>query len=341
MLTARDIGRKVLQVVEQFCGARVEQIAMSLVLANNPNHPLSNPLPCVSRLLGNGDPHQAIRDSIEQLRDTVQGELLAKHSAEVILRYTAADVYPLPATQDREGYFGDDHLCYWTTGFGDYLFLKGLAPGSYTPGSILDHTILDLGCASGRVLRHFAVNEQIPKLYGADINRNYIAFIRRYLPDKLLVFQNTIVPPLPLPDNSIDFVYGLSVFTHIHDFEEAWLLEVKRVLKPNGSAFITFHSDRTWESIRPGHFLYEYFIAKPHGVEFLNQNSTDFDQHIFEDSMPDEKIVFVMKDDPFNNTNVFCTRDYIRRMWGRFLTVTEFYSRVHGPHQDGVVLKKP
>jgi SAM-dependent methyltransferase len=43
-------------------------------------------------------------------------------------------------------------------------------------------------------------------------------------------------PPLPFAeDNSFDLVYAFSVFTHIPaEHQEAWLLEMKRILKPGG-----------------------------------------------------------------------------------------------------------
>ncbi len=53
--------------------------------------------------------------------------------------------------------------------------------------------------------------------------------------------------PLPQPDGYFDLVYGLSVFTHItYDWSD-WLLELHRVLKPDGLLLATFMGQATWE----------------------------------------------------------------------------------------------
>jgi len=313
---------------------------MGLVLVNDPQRPLSNPLPRIGELLRSGDASQALRASLELNHDTIQGEMLSALGSNEILTYAEADGFPLPATEDREGYWGDDHLSYWISGLGDFLFLNSLVTKFCNPDPRSELSVLDLGCASGRVLRHFAIGGRGLRLYGADINRNNLAFVRRYLPETLICLQNTIVPPLPLEENSIDFLYGLSVFTHIHDFEEAWLLDIRRMLKPGGAALLTFHSERTWTELKPTHFLFKHFSATSHRVEFLRRDPVEFEPGILGSEMPDGKVVFVMKDYPVNNTNVFCSHDYIRRMWGRVLEVDSFYSKVHGTHQDGVVLRK-
>lgn len=151
-------------------------------------------------------------------------------------------------------------------GLGDYLFIKKLC---------LEQRLLlrdsfsafDFGCASGRVLRHFAVNELALSLYVADINKNNVAWVRKYLPHSIRIFQNTVLPNLPIGDCSIDLVFGLSVFTHIHEYEEAWLLELSRILKKGGLAFCTIHTERTWKQITEAHFIYTYLTSRLHVVE--------------------------------------------------------------------------
>src|SRR5260370_41098567 len=90
---------------------------------------------------------------------------------------------------------------------------------------------------------------------GSDINHYSIGFVRCYLPPKIIGLHNVVFPPLPLPDNSVDFVTANSVFTHIDHFEEALLMEISRILRPGGAAFLTFHSEHTFERFRqPDHF---------------------------------------------------------------------------------------
>jgi SAM-dependent methyltransferase len=49
-------------------------------------------------------------------------------------------------------------------------------------------------------------------------------------------------PPLPFEDASFDLVYSISVFTHLdEEMQDAWLNELKRVLRPGGILIITVH----------------------------------------------------------------------------------------------------
>lgn len=75
-----------------------------------------------------------------------------------ITEYMENDKYPIPSPGDREGYFGPRHYHYWLSGLKDYLLIKqALNKNGCFLGDSSD--ILDLGCASGRVLRHFMCHE--------------------------------------------------------------------------------------------------------------------------------------------------------------------------------------
>ena len=48
------------------------------------------------------------------------------------------------------------------------------------------------------------------------------------------------MPPLPFDDGFFDFVFSISVFTHIpEDMQFAWLSELRRVLKVGGTALLS------------------------------------------------------------------------------------------------------
>jgi len=84
--------------------------------------------------------------------------------------YADLDPYPIPVTEDREGYYGDFHYDWWLSGLYDYLAVKQTLTrfgGSLKPGD----AVFELGCASGRVLRHlgcgykFAPRRMDPELF--------------------------------------------------------------------------------------------------------------------------------------------------------------------------------
>jgi SAM-dependent methyltransferase len=108
--------------------------------------------------------------------------------------------------------------------------------------------ILDWGCAAGRVIRWIPKYMQC-QLYGCDINCNYINWCQKYINHIGSFSQCTTFPHLPYADNSFDCVYGLSVFTHINQLIDMWLLELHRILKPSGILLITMHDDDAYKII--------------------------------------------------------------------------------------------
>src|SRR5262249_985324 len=148
-------------------------------------------------------------------------------------------------------------------------------------------------------------------------------------------FQNIIFPYLPVGDNSIDLVLGLSVFTHIHEYEEAWLLELHRILRKGGIAWCTIHSERTWKQITEDHFMYKHFASQPHVIECAGAIVDTPLADLFKHDMPEEKVVFSATDYPANNANVFHSTDYIRREWGRIFAVVKILHTTRGVERKG------
>lgn len=103
-------------------------------------------------------------------------------------------------------------------------------------------SVLEFGCGSARVLRHFRVISGL-ELTGTDANPKPIDWNRRHLPG--INFQlNALQPPLPFPEESFDLIYALSVFTHIPlQWQKPWLLELRRILRPGGYLLCTVHGN--------------------------------------------------------------------------------------------------
>jgi len=248
--------------------------------------------------------------------------------------YIAEDPYPLPTTADREGYHGDRHYDYWLSGLKDYLLLKHTLRSCGAPALLQQGSVLELGCATGRVLRHLLCHETSADLWAVDINQRYIEWIRRFLAPSLHVFQNSILPQLPLEDNSFSLVYAFSVFTHIDAFELAWLAELRRILRPGGMAYLTIHTERTWNSMNPNRALYhDILIMKDYIAECR------VCPEMFRSPMPRERMVLSWQTAAVNNAILFHSMDYIRNTWGRFLDVIDIQLEGH-EYQDVVVMRK-
>lgn len=108
--------------------------------------------------------------------------------------------------------------------------------------------VLDFGCGSGRVLRHFLPEADRAELSGCDIHAESIAWLDQNLP-QVRAFANGYEPPLEVADGSFDLVYATSVFTHIGDHWATWLLEMHRVLAPGGLLVTSWLGEAMWEAL--------------------------------------------------------------------------------------------
>ncbi len=100
--------------------------------------------------------------------------------------------------------------------------------------------VLDFGCGSGKVMRHFLPEAEVCELWGCDIDKPSVDWINAALNPPLHAFANGDTPPLDQPSGSFDLVWSVSVFTHLTDRWAGWLAELHRVLRPGGLAIISF-----------------------------------------------------------------------------------------------------
>lgn len=107
-----------------------------------------------------------------------------------------------------------------------------------------EQTILDFGCGSGRVLRHF-LSEPSLHLAGCDIHRPSITWMQANFPAAVRLYANSETPPLPEADDTFDLIYCGSVFSHLTNWAP-WLLELRRVLKPGGALVASLHGAGYW-----------------------------------------------------------------------------------------------
>jgi SAM-dependent methyltransferase len=245
----------------------------------------------------------------------------------------AQDTRPLPITEDREGYHGDRHFDYWLSGLRDYLLIRHLSR-KYELDLPKPERIFDFGCASGRVIRQFSAHEKGLELWGMDINIRHTEWVRRHLDPSIKVFQGTILPILPLRDEYFSLVYAFSVFSHIDYLETAWLLELQRILRPGGVAYLSIHSEGTWNRMREGVPIYDALI---NGASVIEEYKVT--PEFLAAPMPKEKTVFTYRTGMSYNTNVFLHTDYIRNSWGRYFEIVDIVPEGHN-YQDVVLLRK-
>jgi len=105
--------------------------------------------------------------------------------------------------------------------------------------------ILEFGCAAGRMIRHLPEIALNAELWGVDVSAEHIRWCIDNLTPAIHFATTTIVPHLPFEDRYFDLIFCGSVFTHIEDIQESWLLELGRVLRPSGKLYITIHDEHT------------------------------------------------------------------------------------------------
>jgi len=111
-------------------------------------------------------------------------------------------------------------------------------------------TMLDFGCGCGRVVRHWRTAKG-PEIHGSDYNPDLIRWCRRHLPFARFGL-NGLNPPTEYPDGKFDFLYSLSVLTHLsEEVQGRWLGEWKRILRPGGYLLFTTHGEAYMHEMTP------------------------------------------------------------------------------------------
>jgi SAM-dependent methyltransferase len=241
------------------------------------------------------------------------------------------DSAPIPATRDREFYHGDYHADYWLSGLSDALKILRTAEGFDVDRE--RGRYFELGCATARVLRHMHTITDMD-CYGCDLNLRHVEWIRMFLDRSINCFQNTVLPNLPLEDRFFDIVSAFSVFTHIDDLETAWLLELKRILKPGGLAYLTVTTDHSWDRFKQDWIRDTLLPMRDQITEF------EIDEKLLAGDLPLERTVFWWTAQKVYNCVVFHSEEYLRREWSRHFEILDIVYEGH-TYQDVVVLRKP
>lgn len=237
-----------------------------------------------------------------------------------------ADEMPIPATVDRENYYGDRHIEYWLSGYVDCRkmepYLSGLTGGG---------RYLDFGGATGRVSRHMIRDPQ-REIWLCDINVNYIAWIDRFFNKPICAFQNRIQPSLPIEDKYFDLISAYSVFTHLDQDEMSWLLELRRILRPGGYLYVTVLDESVWDRLKdPGWDWLLRSIARGKNDKFLAERCR---------KPLSERVVLEYSSVEAYNINTFLPRKYLESKWGPLFSEIQFINDYHN-YQTVVVMKRP
>jgi SAM-dependent methyltransferase len=184
-----------------------------------------------------------------------------------------------------------------------------------------DFRALDFGVGCGRILtplqdlaRESWTRPNPIQWYGSDIDAQAIDWCSAYLGSRGTFVVNETMPPLPFPDRFFDFVYSISIFTHLPEaMQFAWLKEINRVLKTGGRAVISTHSFGPPRNRKEERLIaYGFHHGGGKGAEGL----------------PD-----------FYQTS-YHTREYIEREWAKVIAVESFIEKGVNKDQNLVLCRR-
>ncbi len=181
--------------------------------------------------------------------------------------------------------------------------------------------VLDFGCGCGRVLRFLSKDgSHAERLYGTDIDPQAIRWCKKHLP--LANWDvNKALPPTRYESDTFDFIFAISVFTHLDEqYQNAWLQELRRILKPKGLLLATVHGEQFSDKVRKEH---AEILSK---AGFLNEVGRTGALKL--DGLPD-----------YYQTT-FHSRSYVERVWGELFEVASYKEKGMNGHQDAVLLRR-
>ncbi|MGH8468116.1 MAG: class I SAM-dependent methyltransferase [Gammaproteobacteria bacterium] len=193
--------------------------------------------------------------------------------------------------------------------------------------------VLDFGAGSGRVAIPLASLINLRRFCCVDVDREAIEYLAMELGESCEASVNGYVPPLCFKDNSFDFVYSISVWSHMpEDLSMTWLKETQRIVRPGGIVLITVagevvldhwkkHYPAQWSNVEIDAFNKQKFIYKayPH----IDSNEKQYPG--------------ISGKGSWGNTLIH--EDYVRAEWSALFDILEFEPSGMNGQQDIVVLR--
>ncbi len=194
--------------------------------------------------------------------------------------------------------------------------------------------LLDFGIGCARTMRHFFRAHADWELYGCDVDRAAIRYVRQAVP-----FVNAAVsgnrPPLPYSAARFDCVYSVSVLTHLNrpSFAE-WIKELARVCTPSAVFLPTLHGTLAMDKVmgdpefRQMIGIREEDVARG-SAEFASEGFTWLPQPVGSDDIDSEQFGIC-----------FLHEDRLPELVAPYFDVESYHPGEIGGWQDLAVLKR-
>ncbi len=151
---------------------------------------------------------------------------------------------PPPSQAAYDAYTTIDHSLYFKSGKKEAEIISAYID-KYASGK----NVLDFGCGSARILRH--LNSDKYALSGSDYNKQAIEWCKNNFPD-INFIHNELTPPVNIESSKFNFIYAISVFTHLsEEVQIKWLNELERISVNGCCIMITLHGERHSSKLLP------------------------------------------------------------------------------------------
>ena len=159
--------------------------------------------------------------------------------------YYLVNEFPLPEAVRRQRIGDASEDAFHVAGATVYMKMQETLRRSFGKGYDDFPRILDWGCGCGRVLRHFVLRTE-SEITGIEIDHDNLLWCTEHYPSAHF-HEGRLEPPLDIPADSFDLIFGISVFTHLtEEMQHQWLAELRRITKPGGVLLMTVVGDVSW-----------------------------------------------------------------------------------------------
>jgi SAM-dependent methyltransferase len=155
-----------------------------------------------------------------------------------------------PALLSFETTITSDYENYYRSGIDDCERFLAIYDKVGPPGPA---RVYEWGCGAGRIIRHMPeMGKSRPvTAFGSDYAAHLVRWCRANIPD-VEFSDNGVAPPLPYGDDEFDFLYSVSVMTHLSvKLQRDWLAENLRIVRPGGAVLFTVHGESYSDRLTP------------------------------------------------------------------------------------------
>ena len=298
----------------------------------------------LNEMTGEGIQHRiseliASRPDIEALYYIIEREKLQEwaHSVGIGVDGELRNLAPaVPPLKLRQIVAAPSEPVFLWTGLKDAEMCVGYMDRHLQPDRAACATVLDFGCGCGRTTRFLQAMSRLD-VHGSDVNENLVRWCQQNL-HEVKTAANGVNPQLAFDDGKFDFVYSLSIFSHLSEPSmQQWLAELARVTADDGIVLLTTHGLPAIRTISQSQQHQDMFRMTGVAAEKLLENFHDLQ---FMHYPYDADIVDVAKAGS-DYGNAFIHESYIRNEWSQAgFEIVEFVEGGLRGWQDVTILRR-